>query len=106
MSRPTRRAIIRTAASGALVGAAAVATPAHAGGRPNPTFVFVHGANGAAGLWSPIILELAALGHRAVAVDLPGHGLHAGYPVSYQAPQDLAAFATEPSTMAWPCRTG
>ncbi|MEV0272384.1 alpha/beta hydrolase [Hamadaea sp. NPDC050747] len=68
--------------------------------RQPPTFVFVHGANGSGGLWNPIILELAAHGHRAVAVDLPGHGLQAGYPVSYQAPQDAAAFAEEPSLMA------
>ncbi|MEV4753937.1 alpha/beta hydrolase [Micromonospora sp. NPDC049559] len=65
-----------------------------------PTFVLVHGANGNAGVWSPVVLELAMLGHRAVAVDLPGHGLRAGYPPSYQAPQDLAAFAVEPSELA------
>ncbi|WP_027346808.1 alpha/beta fold hydrolase [Hamadaea tsunoensis] len=65
-----------------------------------PTFVFVHGANGSAGVWSPVVAELVALGHRAVAVDLPGHGLQAGYPPSYQTPQDLTAFAAEPSAMA------
>ncbi|GAA5188158.1 alpha/beta hydrolase [Rugosimonospora acidiphila] len=103
MPRTTRRTMLRTAAQGALVGAAAIgvaATPAHASGRPSPTFVFVHGANSSGGLWTPVIVELAALGYRAVAVDLPGHGLQASIPVSYQAPQDLDAFATEPSNMA------
>ena len=44
--------------------------------------------------------ELALLGHRSFAVDLPGHGLDAQYPVAYQAPQDLDAWAIEPSTLA------
>ncbi|MGW0809807.1 alpha/beta fold hydrolase [Nonomuraea sp. NPDC002799] len=51
-------------------------------------------------MWAPIQRELALLGHRSFAVDLPGHGLDAQYPVAYQAPQDLAAWADEPSTLA------
>nr|WP_243717043.1 alpha/beta hydrolase [Actinomadura sp. KC345] len=31
---------------------------------------------------------------------MPGHGLDAQYPVAYQAPQDLDAWADEPSTLA------
>jgi pimeloyl-ACP methyl ester carboxylesterase len=37
-------------------------------------FVFVHGGFHAAWCWERAIGELQALGHRAVAVDLPGHG--------------------------------
>jgi pimeloyl-ACP methyl ester carboxylesterase len=35
-----------------------------------------------------------------VAVDLPGHGREAHYPLAYQAPQDLEALAVEPSPLA------
>ncbi|WP_211253165.1 alpha/beta fold hydrolase [Glycomyces tenuis] len=51
-------------------------------------------------MWASIQRELALLGHRSFAVDLPGHGLDAQYPVAYQAPQDLDAWAQEPSTLA------
>lgn len=51
-------------------------------------------------MWAPLQRELALLGHRCYAVDLPGHGLEAQYPVSYQAPQDPPALAATPSTMA------
>ncbi|BBX15638.1 esterase [Mycolicibacterium duvalii] len=37
-------------------------------------FVFVHGGFHAAWCWERTINQLAALGHDAVAVDLPGHG--------------------------------
>ena len=37
-------------------------------------FVFVHGGFHAAWCWDQTIAALAALGHRGVAVDLPGHG--------------------------------
>lgn len=37
-------------------------------------FVFVHGGFHASWCWEHTIAELAALGHEAVAVDLPGHG--------------------------------
>jgi pimeloyl-ACP methyl ester carboxylesterase len=66
-------------------------------GQGEPTFVFVSGANGHA--YAPP--EMGLLGLRTVAVDLPGHGVGAGqYPASYQAPQNLQAFATTPSPMA------
>ncbi|WP_329034022.1 alpha/beta hydrolase [Streptomyces sp. NBC_01725] len=65
-----------------------------------PTFVLVHGSCGSSFMWAPIQRELALLGHRSLAVDLPGHGLDAQYPVAYQAPQDLDAWAAEPSTLA------
>ena len=66
----------------------------------NPTFVLVHGSGSSSFLWAPVQRELALLGHRSYAVDLPGHGLDAQYPVAYQAPQDLDALAAEPSTLA------
>lgn len=51
-------------------------------------------------MWAPVQRELALLGHRSFAVDLPGHGFDAQYPVAYQAPQDLDAWAAEPSKLA------
>lgn len=65
-----------------------------------PTFVFVHGSNGSARNWTSIQRELALLGHRSLAVDLPGHGAGAGFTAAYQAPQDMAAFAAAPSSLA------
>ncbi|CUH64331.1 acetoin dehydrogenase E2 subunit dihydrolipoyllysine-residue acetyltransferase [Thalassovita gelatinovora] len=37
-------------------------------------FLLVHGAGHGAWCWRDVIPELAALGHRARAIDLPGHG--------------------------------
>lgn len=65
-----------------------------------PTFVLVHGSGSSSFMWAPVQRELALLGHRSFAVDLPGHGFDAQYPVAYQAPQDLDAWAVEPSTLA------
>ncbi|MEV7805336.1 alpha/beta hydrolase [Microbispora sp. NPDC088329] len=62
--------------------------------------MLVHGSGSSSFMWAPIQRELALLGHRSFAVDLPGHGLDAQYPVAYQAPQDLDAWAVEPSTLA------
>lgn len=61
-----------------------------------PTFVLVHGAFANSFSFAPLQAELALLGHRSVAVDLPGHGFEATSPASYQAPQNLDALATEP----------
>ncbi|MCZ7432794.1 alpha/beta fold hydrolase [Streptomyces sp. WMMC1477] len=65
-----------------------------------PTFVLVHGSGSSSFMWAPVQRELALRGHRSFAVDLPGHGFDAQYPVAYQAPQDLDAWAAEPSTLA------
>ncbi len=65
-----------------------------------PTFVLVHGAFSNSFTWAPLQRELALLGHRSLPVDLPGHGFAASFPASYQAPQDPAALATAPSSMA------
>lgn len=61
-----------------------------------PTFVLVHGAFANSFSFAPLQAELGLLGHRCVAVDLPGHGFGAGYPRAYQAPQDLEDLATAP----------
>ncbi len=46
-----------------------------------------------------MVRELALLGHRSLPVVLPGHGLDAPLPMSYQT-QDLAAFSAAPSPMS------
>ncbi|MEU9990807.1 alpha/beta fold hydrolase [Streptomyces sp. NPDC048045] len=66
----------------------------------NPTFVLVHGVCSSSLMWAPVQRELALLGHRSFAVDLPGHGFEAQYPAAYQAPQNLDAWAAEPSKLA------
>ncbi|WP_433177815.1 alpha/beta fold hydrolase [Actinoallomurus sp. CA-150999] len=68
--------------------------------RRPPTLVFVHGTNSSSFFCSGLISELTLRGHRAVAVDLPGHGTEGFFPRAYQAPQDRAALATEPSPLA------
>ncbi|MER5311677.1 alpha/beta fold hydrolase [Streptomyces sp. NPDC002773] len=66
-----------------------------------PTFVFVHGGSSNARAWGPLQNELALLGHRSYAVDLPGHGDHADVPAAYyRQPQDAVALATAPSPMS------
>ncbi|MEV5411860.1 alpha/beta fold hydrolase [Thermopolyspora sp. NPDC052614] len=65
--------------------------------RPVTTFVFVVGASGGAGAGG--YYELMLRGHRAVAVELPGHDPVGQYHRAYQAPQDLAALASAPSPM-------
>jgi pimeloyl-ACP methyl ester carboxylesterase len=64
------------------------------------TFVLVHGAFCNAAVWAPTVRELALRGHRALAVDLPGHGLGATIPTGYLGGQDTTALATEPSGIA------
>ena len=79
-----------------------IAIASHDTPRPDsaPTFVLVHGSGTSSFMWASIQRELALLGHRSLAVELPGHGLDAQYPAAYQAPQDLEAWAAEPSTLA------
>ncbi|MGW6024758.1 alpha/beta fold hydrolase [Streptomyces sp. NPDC055099] len=64
-----------------------------------PTYVFVHGAFANSFSFAPLQAELGLLGHRSVAVDLPGHGFEATYAAAYQAPQDLDALAQEPGSI-------
>jgi pimeloyl-ACP methyl ester carboxylesterase len=113
MANPTRRNVLRGATIAAASAAAAAAgTFAATGtasatqrggersGRRAPVFVLLHGTNSSSFWWSGLVRELALRGHRAFAVDLPGHGFEAFYPVAYQAPQDLGALAVEPSPLA------
>lgn len=65
-----------------------------------PTIVLVHGAFANSFSFAPLQAELAMLGHRSLAVDLPGHGFDATYTTAYQAPQDLDRLATEPGAIA------
>lgn len=101
MSAKSRRRFLGGAA---VVGAAAVtataAGAATAGERGRPTFVLVNGNSNTSFAWMPLVRELGLLGHRSVAVELPGHGLDADFSVAFQAPQDLAAYAGEPSRLA------
>ncbi|WP_399084492.1 alpha/beta fold hydrolase [Streptomyces sp. BBFR2] len=64
--------------------------------RTLPTFVLVHGAFANSFSFAPLQAELALLGHRSAAIDLPGHGFEATFPAAYQAPQDLDALAAAP----------
>ncbi|ANN14758.1 esterase [Amycolatopsis orientalis] len=65
-----------------------------------PIFVFVHGGSSNARAWGPLQNELALLGYRSHAVDLPGHGDLADSPAAYyRQPQDLAALAAAPSPL-------
>jgi pimeloyl-ACP methyl ester carboxylesterase len=65
-----------------------------------PTLVFVHGTHVSSFSWVGLTQELTLRGYRTIAVDLPGHGIDGFYPRAYQAPQDLAALAKEPSPLA------
>ena len=67
---------------------------------PHTTFVLVHGSGTSAHMWAPLQRELALLGRRTFAVDLPGHGGDAQYSVAYQAPQDLDTLRTERSSLS------
>ncbi|MDO0930338.1 alpha/beta fold hydrolase [Streptomyces sp. DG2A-72] len=64
-----------------------------------PTFVLVHGAFANSFSSAPLQAELGLLGHRSVAVDLPGHGFGATFTRAYQAPQDLDGLATAPGSI-------
>lgn len=63
----------------------------------NAIFVFVPGSNSNSFHFAPLLRELTLLGHRALAVDLPGHGFDATFSAAYQAPQDPAALAAAPA---------
>ncbi len=65
----------------------------------HPTYVLVHGAFANSFSFAPLQAELGLLGHRSVAVDLPGHGFAATYPAAYQAPQDPEGLASTPGAI-------
>ena len=61
------------------------------------TFVLVHGAFANAAHWGPVARGLTLRGHRALAVDLPGHGLDARVPVGDRttAPSGMVGRSTD-----------
>ncbi|MEW2415577.1 alpha/beta fold hydrolase [Streptomyces sp. NPDC046866] len=101
--RQSRRTVLRAAVAGAgavaAVGAGGAAAEAASGPARPVTFVLVHGSGSNSYAWNPVAAELALRGHRVVAVDLPGHGHGASYPLSYQSPQDPERLRTEPSPL-------
>ncbi|MEU9086241.1 alpha/beta fold hydrolase [Streptomyces sp. NPDC048357] len=64
-----------------------------------PTYVLVHGAFANSFSFAPLQAELGLLGHRSVAVDLPGHGFRATFTPAYQAPQNPEGLATAPGSI-------
>lgn len=61
-----------------------------------PTIVLVHGAFANSFTFAPLSAELALRGVRSAAVDLPGHGFEATFPIGYQAPQDRENMTSAP----------
>jgi pimeloyl-ACP methyl ester carboxylesterase len=51
-------------------------------------FILVHGGFHGAWCWERVVPELAALGHAAVAIDLPGHGERADEEVTVEKRRD------------------
>ncbi len=97
MNEHTRRKALTVAGLTGLTGLATAGTASARDRRGVPTFVFAAGANGVSGVPNELVLR----GYRCVGVDLPGQRpTDAQFRLSYQAPQDLAAFATEPSPLA------
>lgn len=65
-------------------------------------FILIHGAWHDHHAWDFVIPLLEKLGHRAIAIDLPGAGEFAQSPASYlKDPVDLDAFAVQPSPNAF-----
>ena len=100
--KKNRRQFLQMAAVGAagatLAGCAGMKTSSE---PKKYTFVLSHGAFFGAWAFQPTIEQLTARGHRAIALDLPGHGLNARFPSSYfHRPLDVAKFGTEPSPSA------
>lgn len=93
--------------TGAVLTAATAATQTACGssqasttqGGSNTMFLLVHGAWHSAHHWNRVANLLAEAGHSVEAVDLPGNGLKATYPLSYLS-GDQAAFTTETSPQA------
>jgi pimeloyl-ACP methyl ester carboxylesterase len=62
-------------------------------------FVLVHGGFHGAWCWELLIPELEALGHEAVAVDLPGHGKRRGETATLVGYRDAVVDAMTPGTV-------
>ncbi|MGI9610057.1 MAG: alpha/beta fold hydrolase [Acidimicrobiia bacterium] len=64
-------------------------------------FVLVHGAHHNHSCWALVKEDLENRGHPVVAIDLPGAGVNAAIPTSFNVrPLDPAVFSTEPSPNA------
>src|SRR5690606_35768208 len=74
-------------------------SPEESSCRVQPTYVLVHGAFANPFSFAPLQADLGLLGHRSVAVDLPGHGFGATYTRAYQAPQDPEVLAAAPGAI-------
>lgn len=94
-----RRQILGSAGA-AIVGALGADASAKAPAPPSRSkaFLFVHGAWHCSIHWGLVVEHLTALGHVAVAIDLPGSGLKAAYPQANLS-NDPAALQTEPSAL-------
>jgi pimeloyl-ACP methyl ester carboxylesterase len=66
--------------------------------RAPAAFVLIHGAWHNSFCWYEVAERLRARGHRVLAIDLPGHGVHARYPQSYFADGQVG-FDMEPSPL-------
>jgi pimeloyl-ACP methyl ester carboxylesterase len=66
--------------------------------KRSKVILLIHGAWHSALHWRKVAELLTYMGHRVVAMDLPGHGLQAKFPTSYLR-QDLAMLATEESPL-------
>lgn len=101
-TRSSRRNAVKLSSSSLLGAGLAACGSSDADDKPPlPAFVLVHGAWHNSSTYTEVIAHLSALGHAAVAVDLPGHGLRARLPASWlQRPFDAVAFSTEPSPVA------
>ena len=64
-----------------------------------PTIVLIHGAFANSFTFAPLSAELALRGVRSAAVDLPGHGFEATFPIGYQAPQDRESMTSAPGRL-------
>jgi pimeloyl-ACP methyl ester carboxylesterase len=97
----SRRTIIRTtlAASAATL-AACGESQAQAAPALKTPYLLVHGAWHGAWCWGKISPLLAAAGHPVLAIDLPGHGLNAAFPVAFDVQPRTSALATELSPLA------
>ncbi len=96
-----RRSVFASVASGLAGAGLAASGSSQAKETKKPAFVLVHGAWHNASTYTLVIQHLAQLGHAAVALDLPGHGLDARLPASWhRRPFDETAFATEVSPVA------
>ncbi len=90
-------------ASGAAATAPFTSARADEGARDDrgreTVFLFIHGAWHAATHWNRVTLLLSELGFSTLAVDLPGSGLNAGYPLSYLT-DNFAVLPTEVSPVS------